>query len=229
MRHVLTVLCILLAGGAAAQAKLGKRIPVDADEAKKLQKKAASDLGIPLEKTIALDSDTNMEFVLIPAGEFHMGSLDGEYKRDKDEGPLHHVKISKPFYMGKHEVTQLQYKLVMGAPKKCKFTGDNLPLDNTSWQEATYFLKKLSNQQDLNFRLPTEAEWEYACRAGTTTPFYVGETIDGKQANYDSRHLYRDEVKGPYMGMTTDVGSYPPNPCRGGAGNWVNFFDPFLK
>ena len=90
-----------------------------------------------------------MEFVLIPSGEFQMGSNNG----DSDEKPVHPVRISKPFYMGKYEVTQAQWKAVMG---------DNLPVENVSWHDVQEFIRKLNAMSDKTYRLPTEAEWEYA-------------------------------------------------------------------
>jgi hypothetical protein len=113
--------------------------------------------------------------------------------------------------MGKYEVTQIQYNTIMGKQKDCKFKGDSLPVENINWYEVNSFLNRMSNKYDLKFRLPTEAEWEYACRTGTSTPFYTGETINDSQANYDCRNVYEKGIKGVYIGMTTAVGSYPPN------------------
>jgi hypothetical protein len=140
-----------------------------------------------------------------------MGSPDSESKSEADEYPMHWVKISKSFYMGKFEVTQIQYDTVMGLQKDCKFKGDSLPVENINWYEVNSFLNRLSNKYDLKFRPPTEAEWEYGCRAGTNTPFYTGETINDSQANYDCRSVYGKGIKGIYIGMTSAVGSYPPN------------------
>ncbi len=161
------------------------------------------------EKTIDLGSEVSMTVVYIPAGEFDMGSPADEPKRDKDEGQ-HHVKLTKAFYMGKFEVTQLQYRVIM-KNNNSKFGGDNLPVENVNWYEAGRFLKKLSDKTNLKFRLPTEAEWEYACRAGTTSPFNVGDTLDSDLANYNAKAPYADGIVGPYLKRTTDVGSYVPN------------------
>ena len=217
MKESFKMFCLLLgvlfiAGCGAQELELGIRNPATAVEAKELQERTASELGIPIEKDIALNKTTSMTFVLIPAGEFHMGSPKSEKKRAADEWPLHHVKISKSFYMGKYEVTQAQYKAILGKlHKKCKFEGDYLPVENINWNNAYICLRELSIKKRMKFRLPTEAEWEYACRAGTTTPFNTGETISAEQANYDSRYIYGNGVSGGYMGMTTPVGSFPPN------------------
>lgn len=207
---------LFIAGCGAQELELGIRNPATAVEAKELQERTASELGIPIKKDIALNKTTSMTFVLIPAGEFHMGSPKSEKGRDGDEGPVHYVKISKPFYMGKYEVTQLQYDGVMGKRKffKYYFQGYNRPAEKTSLNHANAFLNQLTLRNGdlgLRFRLPTEAEWEYACRAGTTTPLYTGETISDKQANYKATKVYGNGVKGVYLMRTTDVGSYPPN------------------
>ncbi|MEQ9730187.1 MAG: SUMF1/EgtB/PvdO family nonheme iron enzyme [Candidatus Methanoperedens sp.] len=116
-----------------------------------------------------------MEFVLIPAGEFDMGSPESEKDRDGNEGPVHHVKISKAFYMGKYEVTQKQWREVMGNDPS-NFKGDNLPVESVSWNDVQEFIKKLNEKEGTNrYRLPSEAEWEYAGRAGTTTRYSFGD------------------------------------------------------
>jgi len=123
-----------------------------------------------------------MEFVRIPAGSFHMGSPPSEEGRDDNEGPVHEVRITKPFYMGKYEVTQAQWEAVMGmtvrqqrdkdgSPWRLKGEGPEHPIYYVSWEEAAEFCKRLGRK----FRLPTEAEWEYACRAGSQTSFYLGD------------------------------------------------------
>jgi formylglycine-generating enzyme required for sulfatase activity len=112
-----------------------------------------------------------MEFVLIPAGTFQMGSNDGE----DDEKPVHSVTISKPFYLGKYEVTQREWKAVMGS-NPSYYKGDNRPVERVSWDDVQEFIKKLNAKEGGDkYRLPTEAEWEYACRAGSTTRWYFGD------------------------------------------------------
>jgi formylglycine-generating enzyme required for sulfatase activity len=185
-----------------------------------------------------------MKFTLIPAGEFLMGSNDGKY----DEHPVHRVRISRPFYMGVYEVTQAQYQRVMGrnpsAYSKSGYYKDKVfglntsdfPVDMVSWEDAQAFCRKLSAlraESGRRYRLPTEAEWEYACRAGTQTKFHFGDVLNGDKANVDAIHpcpiLKLLEVenednanvdgtdpegtatKGPYLGRPTSVGSYEAN------------------
>jgi formylglycine-generating enzyme required for sulfatase activity len=105
-----------------------------------------------------------------------MGSPDSEKDRQSDEGPQHRVRITKGFYMGVTEVTQRQWKAVMGSePSSFRLNDDNLPVDSISWTDAVRFCWELSDKEGKTYRLPTEAEWEYACRAGTTTRFYFGD------------------------------------------------------
>jgi formylglycine-generating enzyme required for sulfatase activity len=179
--------------------------------AKNLQIRAAAEANLPIEKTIMLSNDANMVFVFIPAGEFEMGSPKTEKKRDGDEGPVHQAKITKSFYMSKYEVTQIQYRAIMGIGKKCYFNGFDLPVDSASMRQSTHFCNALSEKVKIRFRLPTEAEWEYACRAGTTTPFNTGETLNSSQANYDASKTYGDVSKATPIMKTAKVGSYPPN------------------
>jgi len=116
-----------------------------------------------------------MEFVLIPAGEFEMGSPSDEEGRSENEGPVHHVNIEKAFYMGIYEVTQKQWLETMG-DNPSYFEGDDLPVETVSWDDVQEFIKKLNEKEGTNkYRLPSEAEWEYACRAGTTTRYSFGD------------------------------------------------------
>ena len=125
-----------------------------------------------LPKVLSLDlgGGGKMDFVLVPAGEFDMGSNDGP----AEEKPIHRVKISKPFYVAKYEVTQAQYEKVVGR-NPSKFKGADLPVEQVSWEDAQVFCKAASKLTGRTARLPTEAEWEYACRAGTTTQFSAGQ------------------------------------------------------
>ena len=150
-----------------------------------------------------------LEIVSIPAGEFMMGSPRGEKYRDEDESPQHKVSVPA-FFMGKFAVTQAQYRAVMGS-NPANFQGDNRPVETVSWHEATEFCRKLSEKTGHNYRLPSEAEWEYACRAGTITPFHFGATLTTNLANYDGNYTYQSEPKGEYLNQTTEVGSFPPN------------------
>ena len=123
-------------------------------------------------------NDIGMQFKLIPAGEFMMGSPADDPNTRDNETPRHRVRITKPFYLGIHEVTQAQYEKVMGT-NPSQFKGTSRPVDSVSWRESKRFCATLSEMDEAyDYRLPTEAEWEYACRAGTTTPYYCGENLD---------------------------------------------------
>jgi eukaryotic-like serine/threonine-protein kinase len=128
------------------------------------------------EKTriIRIAPEVSMEFVFVPEGEFLMGSPESE--GDDDEHPQHLVKISDGFYLGKYPVTQEQWFSIMGK-NGSTFKGARLPVDNVSWKDCRIFLKKLNDKMEDCFRLPTEAEWEYACRAGSSTKYYWGDLI----------------------------------------------------
>jgi len=121
-----------------------------------------------------MTNSIGMKLVYIPAGEFMMGSPSSESERYDDEGPQHRVKIGHGFYMGMYEVTQGQWKKVMGN-NPSYFKGDNNPVEGVSWNDAVKFCKKLSQGEGRTYRLPTEAQWEYACRAGSTTVFSFGD------------------------------------------------------
>ncbi|MBF2015734.1 MAG: SUMF1/EgtB/PvdO family nonheme iron enzyme [Rivularia sp. T60_A2020_040] len=150
-----------------------------------------------------------LEMVSIPGGSFKMGSPPEEKNRSDTESPQHDVTVPA-FFMGKFEVTQEQYQQVM-AKNPSNFKGDKRPVKTVSWNDAVEFCKKLSQKTGRTYRLPSEAEWEYACRAGTTTPFYFGETITSELANYRASNTYALEAKGVFRGETTPVGKFPPN------------------
>jgi formylglycine-generating enzyme required for sulfatase activity/tRNA A-37 threonylcarbamoyl transferase component Bud32 len=159
-----------------------------------------------------------LEMVDIPSGEFLMGSLAEENGRVICENPQHKVSVDS-FYLGKYPVTQAQWDFVVTLPKvnidlipHCShFKGENRPVENVSWDGAIEFCARLSYITNLNYRLPSEAEWEYACRAGTITPFHLGDTITTEFANYDGREKYSFELTGRYLGETTPVGSSEAN------------------
>ena len=118
-----------------------------------------------------IDETTGIEFILVPAGNFIMGSPDSETDRDPDEGPMQEVSIDS-FFMSVTEVTQAQWGKIMGSnPSKLQF-GDSYPVENVSFNEVHRFLKRAFKKSQFSYRLPTEAEWEYACRAGSTTPYF---------------------------------------------------------
>jgi len=150
-----------------------------------------------------------LEMVQIPGGTFIMGSPEGEANRFEDESPQHEVKVPG-FFMGKYEVTQAQYQAIMGT-NPANFKGEKRPVENVIWDDAVEFCKKFSQKTGRTYRLPSQAEWEYACRAGTTTPFYFGETITTDLVNYNGNYPYGSAPKGEYRQQTTDVGKFPPN------------------
>ncbi len=156
-----------------------------------------------------LGNGVSLEMIKIPAGRFLMGSPETEAQRDDDEGPQHYVDVPE-FFMGKYPVTQAQWQAVMGN-NPSRFKGANRPVERVSWYDATKFCQKLSDRTGKKYSLPSESQWEYACRAGTTTPFYFGETITSELANYDGSSTYADAPKGKYRKETTDVGIFPPN------------------
>lgn len=165
-----------------------------------------------------LGNNVTMDMVLIPAGKFLMGSPETEKGRSNSESPQRQVTVAS-FFMGKYTVTQAQWKAVAALPQvkiplkpePSYFKGDNLPVDSISWEEAIEFCARLTRKTGREYRLPSEAEWEYAARAGTTTPFYFGETITSDLANYNAIDTYALEPKGIFRGKTTPVGSFPPN------------------
>jgi formylglycine-generating enzyme required for sulfatase activity len=174
-----------------------------------------------------LGAKVDLTMVLIPPGKFLMGSPLEELERLETEGPQHQVTIAYPFFMGQHPVTQDQWQQVSKMPqvnrhlkaKPARFKGTKLPVDNVSWLDAEEFCRRLSANTSHTYRLPSEAEWEYACRAGTTTSFSFGETIDTKLANYRGTNskefgwsgIYGRGVLGEYREKTTPVGTFPAN------------------
>ncbi|MBO1047720.1 MAG: SUMF1/EgtB/PvdO family nonheme iron enzyme [Dolichospermum sp. DEX182a] len=160
-----------------------------------------------------------LEMVAIPGGTFIMGSPENEEDRSSDESPQHQVTVPS-FFMGKYPVTQKQWRAVAALGKvnidlesdPSYFKGDNLPVERVSWNDAQEFCARLSRMANKTYRLPAEAEWEYACRGGTTTPFYCGETISTDLANYNGNYTYGQGQKGQYREKTTEVGIFPANP-----------------
>jgi len=150
-----------------------------------------------------------LEMVYIPGGSFLMGSPEDEAERESDESPQHEVTL-QPFLMSKYPITQNQYQAIMGN-NPSNFKGGSRPVENVSWDNATEFCQNLSEKTGKIYRLPSESQWEYACRAGTTTPFHFGETITSELLNYDGNYPYGNAPKGKYRQETTDVGSFPPN------------------
>ena len=165
-----------------------------------------------------LGNGVGLDMVSIPGGTFIMGSPETEKDRYDNESPQHPVTI-KPFFMDKYPVTDAQWKAVCALPKinlslkpnLSLFIEANQPVEKVSWNEAREFCARLAKKTGKPYRLPSEAEWEYACRAGTTTPFYFGETITTEIANYKGNYTYASEPQGIWRQQTTSVGSFPPN------------------
>jgi formylglycine-generating enzyme required for sulfatase activity len=159
-----------------------------------------------------------IEMVAIPGGRFWMGSPNGEADRLDMESPQHEVSVSD-FFLGKFTVTQAQWRAVAQLPQINKslnadpsnFKGDNRPVEQVSWDDAQEFCARLSQATGKAYRLPSEAQWEYACRAGTTTPFAFGATLNTDIANYRGDLAYGNGKKGVSREQTVDVGSFPPN------------------
>ena len=169
----------------------------------------SSNEGSAGQKIEDLGSGIKLEMVYIPGGSFLIGSPKKERGRKDFEGPQHQVNIH-PFYMSKYPITQQQYQRIMGK-NPSYFKGKKRPVECVSWNNATEFCQKLSKVLSKKYSLPSESQWEYTCRAETTTPFYFGETITTKLVNYNGRHAYAHGPKGEYREKTTDVGSFPPN------------------
>lgn len=176
-----------------------KGLASGSEQAQERQRAAVQATGLPLEVEC---EKTGMRFRLIPAGEFVMGSPSNEADRFSEEGPQRTVKLTKPFYMGVTEVTQAQYQRVMGSNPSF-WKGDNLPVERVRWNDATEFCRRMSQLTGLTITLPTEAQWEYACRAGTTTPYYFGSN-----ANQLGDYAWFNSNSG---GKTHLVGTKKPN------------------
>jgi formylglycine-generating enzyme required for sulfatase activity/serine/threonine protein kinase len=173
--------------------------PFSEAKAKEVQKSVAKSLQKEVEEKADLGKGVKLDLVLIPAGKFKMGSPALEVGGVNNE-TQHEVTLTKSYYMGKYEVTQEQYEAVMGDnPSKIK--GAKLPVTNVTWLNCQKFIKKLNEKNTGVYRLPTEAEWEYACRAGTTIKYSFGDEITPKDANYDDSKI----------GKPVIVGSYRPN------------------
>lgn len=165
--------------------------------------------------TQELGPDIVLEMVAIPAGAFLMGSPEGH---GYDDERLQHRVAVAAFLLCRYLVTQAQWAAVMGEEPLCRFRGPRLPVDSVSWDSAQEFCRRLAEKTGRPYRLPGEAEWEYACRAGTTTPFACGPTITTELANYNGQFTYAPgalasplDPMGLYRHVSTEVGSFPPN------------------
>jgi formylglycine-generating enzyme required for sulfatase activity len=152
-----------------------------------------------------------LEMVAIPPGKFTMGSSEDEAERRDAEGPRRRVTVPA-FFIGKYAVTQAQYQAITGQnPSAFKENGANRPVEQVNCGEAIAFCEALSQQTGHTYRLPSEAEWEYTCRAGTETPFAFGVTITPDLANYNGNRVYGQGPEGTALEQTTEVGQFPPN------------------
>lgn len=162
--------------------------------------------------TEELAEDTGLEMIRVPGGSFLMGSPGDEPEREDDEGPQHEVSVPS-FFMGRYPVTQAQWKAAAALPEvkqalspdPSNFKGENRPVEQITWPDAVEFCERLAALTKRPYRLPSEAEWEYACRAGTKTPFYFGKTLTTAIANYDGNYTYSDGPEGEYREETTPV------------------------
>ena len=172
--------------------------PFDFNQAQEAQQALAKTLGLAVETTVDLGRGVNLAMILIPQGKFMMGSPFSEPGHKSDEAQ-HQVVLSRPYFIGKNEVTQEQWETVMGDnPSQTK--GAKLPVTNISWNDCQNFISKLNAKTESNYRFPTEAEWEYACRSGSKSAYSVGDKITKNDANYENA-----------KGGAKPVGSYKPN------------------
>ncbi len=191
-------------------------------------------------ETFDLSNDVKLEMVYIEGGSFMMGSPEDEVGRDDNE-TQHHVRV-EGFYIGKYTVTQSQWEAVMGS-NPSYWKSDNLPVEQISWDDCQEFIEKLNSRAAvsaakmtggtpvLQFRLPTEAEWEYACRAGTQTPFHYGNVLSSEMANFNRKLPYHPPKGENIQQMTMPVGSFKPNEwglydMHGNIGEWVENLYP---
>ncbi|MEO0987771.1 MAG: formylglycine-generating enzyme family protein [Cyanobacteria bacterium J06639_14] len=159
--------------------------------------------------TEPVGTSVGIDMILVPGGNFMMGSPDDEPGREKNEGPQHQVTVPA-FFMGRYPVTQAQYEAVMATNPATDYDAERFvvpdkPIIGVSWDDTIEFCRRLSAQSGREYRLPSEAEWEYACRAGTTTPFYFGPILTTDLANYRGNYTYNDSPVGEFRNGTTPV------------------------
>ena len=163
------------------------------------------------DELLQLADEVSLELVMIPAGEFHMGSPDDEPGRSADE-VAHRVRLSRALLIGRYEVTQRQYEAVMGTNPSFYQGDPQLPVERVTWEQAAEFCRRASQLTGRDVRLPSEAQWEYACRAGTTSPFHFGDDVTPDDVNFDTSE--GGVIPGESLQRTTPVGGYPAN-CWG--------------
>ncbi|MGI5868461.1 MAG: formylglycine-generating enzyme family protein [Kiritimatiellia bacterium] len=203
---------VVAAFGAAPAADKAPEIDSGNAETKGLKTDATPTPQVGEVRKVVLAPGVEIEMVWCPAGTFMMGSPEDEAGRDDDE-TRHEVALTKGFWIGKHEVTQRQWEAVMGEPPSWfKNAGPDAPVEEVSWDDCQKFIEKVNAPvPGGGFRLPTEAEWEYACRAGTATAFHYGNDLDSTLANFDGNYPYGNGRKGEYRRTTVRVGSFRPN------------------
>ena len=174
------------------------QIPISYAQAKQSQSRCAQKYHLPVSLILQPGMDVKMELMLIPPGKFFMGS----HESHEDE-PLHPVEIRTPFYLGRFAVTQAQWMAIMGSNPAHFNNNEELPVETIPWEACTRFCQKLSNLTGYQARLPSESEWEYACRAGSNTAYSFGDNRD----NLDEYGWYRDNANG----ISHPVGRKKPN------------------
>jgi sulfatase modifying factor 1 len=188
---------------------------VSATEVRKAQEAWAKYLKRDVEETVEIGNGVKMTFVLVPPGKFRMGSPENETKHDKDE-ILHEVTLTEPFYLARYTVTQEQYEALIGK-NPSHFKGSLFPVETVTWEEAKDYAETLTKKRaDRHlYHLPTEAEWEYACRGGRSSSqtFGIGDgrSLSSREANFDGNYPYGGAEKGPYLDSPCNVGSYSAN------------------
>jgi formylglycine-generating enzyme required for sulfatase activity len=207
------------------------RAAVDAATVKKSQEQWAAKLGMKVVEEFDLGKNVKLEMVLVPPGVFTSGSPKAEQDAVKaqfkgaifDGEEQARTTVNAPFYVGKFEVTQEQYEAIKGKnPSSFSVSGEakdkvanldtrKFPVEMVSWEEANEYCKALEAKTGKKFKLIKEVEWEYACRAGSTTAFHFGPELNGRQANCNGGYPFGTTTTGPYLGRTCQVGSYPAN------------------
>jgi formylglycine-generating enzyme required for sulfatase activity len=201
-------------------------------QVQELQQQTTLALGLRVEFRDTLkDGSPGSEMVVIPAGEFLIGSPEDEPERQGSEGPQHKVVIAKPFAIGRYAVTFEEYDRFCEATRREKpddqgWGRGRRPVISVAWEDVVAYCAWLSQETGAAYRLPSEAEWEYACRAGATTAYWWGDEIDTTRANYNGNYVYRNGPKGEYRQQTVPVDTFQPNPfglyqVHGNVWEWV--------